>query len=105
MVPLTESQGRNAPEQHLHPADYRQCFPYYSMPYDRVATYPSMYPFLQMQLQVDAEYDLDNEHEHQEWCERSVDVMGELATTVRMAKEVADYRENDTEDLERYVPT
>ena len=63
-----------------------------------------MYPFLQMQLQVDAEYDLDDEHEHQEGCERSVDVMGELATTVGMAKKVADYREDNAKDLERYVP-
>ena len=44
-----------------------------------------------MQLQVDAKYDLEDEHEHQDWCERSVDVMGELATTVGVAEEVADY--------------
>lgn len=31
--------------------------------------------------------------------------MGELATTVGMAKEITDYRENDAEDLERNVPS
>lgn len=30
--------------------------------------------------------------------------MGELATPMGMTKEVADYRENDTQDLEGYVP-
>lgn len=50
-----------------------------------------MYALFQMQFQVKAEYDLDDKHEHQEWCERSVDIMGELATTVGMAQEVADY--------------
>ena len=74
------------------------------MPDDSVAAYPSMYTFLQMQLQVDAEYDLHDEHEHQEWCEGSVYIMGELATTMAVSKEVADNRENDTKDLEGYVP-
>ena len=91
VIPLTEPQGCNAPEQHLHPADYRQYFPNCSVPHDGVSTYSNMYPFLQMQLQIDAEYALDEEHEHQERCERSVDVMGKLATTVGMAEEVADY--------------
>ena len=58
-----------------------------------------------MQPQVNAEYDLDDEHEHQEWCKRGVNIMGKLATTVGMAQKVTNYRENDAEDLERYMPS
>lgn len=91
MVSLTETQRCDAAEQHLYPAHYRQCLSNCSMSHDCIPPYPSMYALFQVQFQVNSKYYLDDEHKHQERSERSVNVMSELATTMGMTEEVADY--------------
>lgn len=62
MVFPTETQGRDATENHLHPADNWHHLPHHSVCDHNIPTDPSMNALGEMQLEVCAQNDLENEH-------------------------------------------
>lgn len=99
MVATTESERRQPSKNHLYPADHRHHLSDNSMEQHGIRSDFVLIGLLQVQLQVDAETDLDDEHQHQRRSERGVDILGELATFVRMAEEVAQDGEYSAEHL------
>ena len=65
-----------------------------------VFAYPTVEALFQVQLQVDAHDGLHGEHHHEGESERRVDVGRELPALVRVAEEVAGYREDNAKGLE-----
>ena len=58
MISPAEPQHRDAPEQHLHPADYRHRFPHDAVGEHHVSPYASVDTFFEVQPEVDSECEL-----------------------------------------------
>ena len=105
MVVPAQPQRRDAAEEHLHPAQHRECFANDAVAEDDVAAYLPIYATLEVQFEVDAEADLGDEEEGEDVSEGGVDVGGELTAAVSVAEEVTDDGEDGAESLEGDVET
>lgn len=105
MVLPTETQGRNAAEEHLRPAHDGHRLAEYAVGDDEDPANAAMDSLCEMQLQVQAEHDLDHHHEHQDVCERRVDVLGESPALMGVAEEVGDDGDNRSDDLDWNMPS
>jgi hypothetical protein len=90
VVRSAEAKCSDTSKEELHPRHHGHGLSdnavrlYYHMPY------LSIYAFFKVQLQVDAHGDLGYEHEHDDWYELGMDVLGELSAFMPVAEEVAD---------------
>lgn len=105
VVVATEPQRRNPAKQHLRPAHHRHGLARHSVQDHNHPTDLPVDSIMQMKLQIDPKHDLRGQHQHQDSRERAVGILGELATLVRVSKEVRQHSDNRTDDLEGNVPS
>lgn len=105
VVAAAEAQRDDAAEQHLHPGGDRQGLAQHAVGRDQQLPDVAEESALDVQPEVDAQADLDDQGQHQPVGERGVHVVGELATLVGVAEEVADDGKGSGDNLAGDVET
>lgn len=101
MVCSAESEGCDASKNHLDPAHEWHNLSDNSVGYNHVSANSAMESSLNVKFEVYAQNYLHNEHEHKRVGKRSMDVRGELASLVKVAKKVREDGHSGTNDLNR----
>lgn len=105
MILPAEAQGCNPTEEHLRPAHEGHRLAEDAVGNDEDSANATMDSLGEMQLQIRSKHDLHHHHEHQEVCERRVDVLGEFPALMGVSEEVGYYCDNRSNNLKRDVPS